>query len=140
MQYKNFKEWANQAPEYLKRDSVWNLVIYQKSLFLNDLAWEDCGKLVQDHRGKAIAGQLIRSIGSVSANIEEGYGRGFGKDYARFLRIATGSARESRGWYHRGRFILGEELVTHRINLLDQIISGLVKIERQQKITSQSKS
>jgi len=85
MQYRNFSEWVEQVPEYLKRDSVWHLVIYQKSVFLNDLAWEDCGKLIQDHRGKAVSGQLIRSIGSVSANIEEGYGRGFGKDYARFL-------------------------------------------------------
>lgn len=133
MRYKNFKEWVDQVPNYLKRDMVWHLVIYQKSVFLNDLAWEDCGKLMHNPRGKAISGQLIRSMGSISANIEEGYGRGFGKDYARFLRIATGSARESRGWYHRGRFILGEDLVTHRINLLDQIISGLVKIERQQK-------
>jgi four helix bundle protein len=33
---------------------------------------------MKDIRGRAIAEQLIRSVGSICANIEEGYGRGFG--------------------------------------------------------------
>ena len=35
-----------------------------------------------------MARQLVNSANSISANSEEGYGRGYGKDYARFLRIA----------------------------------------------------
>ena len=133
MKFKNFEEWLEQVPEYMTRDSVWGLAIYQKAVFLGDLNWFDCGNLMHDSRGKAISNQLIRSVGSISANMEEGYGRGFGKDYARFLRIALGSARESRGWYFRSRFILDEKIIIHRINLLDQIISGLIKMERKQK-------
>jgi four helix bundle protein len=57
---------------------------------------------------------LIDSVGSVSANIEEGYGRGFGADYARFLKIAPGSARESKGWYYRGHKLWSEEALQHR--------------------------
>jgi four helix bundle protein len=64
--------------------------------------------------------------------MEEGYGRGFGKDYARFLRIALGSARESRGWYFRGRRPLKPEVIEHRLNLLQTIIAGLVTMSKQQ--------
>jgi len=63
----------------------------------------DCDYLLKDPRGKKIAEQLIRSVGSISANIEEGYGRGYGKDYAYRLRIALGEARETCGWYWKAR-------------------------------------
>ncbi|MBN1318048.1 MAG: four helix bundle protein [Anaerolineales bacterium] len=41
--------------------------------------------------GKPISNQLIRSVGSISANIEERYGRGFyGRERTQLLRIALG--------------------------------------------------
>ncbi len=42
----------------------------------------------------ALADQLVRSAASIPANIAEGYGRSLGRDGARFLRIARGSAAE----------------------------------------------
>jgi len=89
--------------------------------------------MMKDPRGKVIARQLVRSVGSICANIEEGHGRGFGKENAYFQRIALGSARESRGWYYRGRRSLVPAILEHRIQLLDEIIAALVLSSGQQR-------
>ena len=128
-----YDEWLKQVPDSITRDPLWDIEIYRKSLLLSDLAWQDCEILIQTALGKPIASQLVRSSGSVPANIEEGYGRGFGKDYARFLRIANGCARETRGWYYRARNLLKPEVTEHRMGLIDTIISGLVTMSNQQR-------
>jgi four helix bundle protein len=128
-----YEEWLDNVPKSLTADALWNLETYRRALFLSDLAWTDFDKLKGDARGKIVARQLMNCAGSVSANIEEGYGRGFGKDYARFLRIALGSARETRGWYFRGRHLIDAKVITHRLILLDEIISGLVTVSNQQR-------
>lgn len=97
-----YPEWEARVPEELRRDPLWQMEAYRLALYLYDLVWEDCQVLMQDPRGRAIAEQLIRSAGSIGANIEEGYGRGLGKQYAQFLSDSLGSARETRGWYYRG--------------------------------------
>ena len=129
----NYEEWLAQVPESIKQDSLWNFKVYPKALLLSDLVWNDTDQMIQDPRGKAIAGQLIRSVGSICANIEEGHGRGFGKDNAYFQRVALGSARESRGWYYRGRRFLDPKVSDHRIRLLDEIIAALVLSSNQQR-------
>ena len=126
-------------PNDLKRDSLWQFNIYPKTVFLYDLLWEDCERLMKDARGRAIAEQIIRSGGSISANIEEGFGRGFGAEFAYFLRIALGSARETRGWYYRARRLLSPDVLQHRMQLLDEIIAALVKASAYQKRTYKKK-
>lgn len=93
---RSFAEWVEGVLPSLKRDPLWDFQVYPKALFLYALAWEDCEYLMKDPRGRAVASQLIRSVDSISANIEEGYGRGMGREYSYFLRISMGSARESR--------------------------------------------
>ena len=91
--------------------------------------------MVRDLRGKAVAQQIVRSAGSISTNIEEGYGRGIGtKSYLYFLRVAIGSARETKGWYFRARHLLSADVLEHRLALLDEIISLLAtEMTRHQK-------
>ena len=129
----SYDQWEQEVPHVISDNPLWDSVFYRKALYIFDLAWDDCQVLMNDTRGKAVAGQLIRSVGSISANIEEGYSRGFGKDYTRFLRIALGEARESQGWYYRGRRLLSEETIADRLNLLDEVIRLLVTVIKSQQ-------
>lgn len=109
------------------KDGLEELRFYKMALELWDLCWSDTQELHKDFRGKEIARQLIRSCGSISANIEEGYGRGFGKEYPHFLRISRGSARESKGWYQRSKFLLSSEIINERCFTLDGLIAMITK-------------
>lgn len=91
---------------------------YRLALFAADLAWYDVCKLAQDKRTLEVADQLFRAVGSVHANISEGYSRQSDKDQARYYEYALGSDREARGWYWQGRRVLTEEVALHRIKLL----------------------
>ena len=108
-------------------DRLDEVQFYKLSLELWDLFWSDSEILLKDMRGRELAKQLTRSIGSISANIEEGYGRGFGKEYPQFLRIARGSTRESKGHYERCKFLLSKEIVDDRTGRLSVIIAMLTK-------------
>jgi len=109
------------------------MAAYRKSLFLADLGWHDVTKLVRDRRTVALADQLYRALGSISANLAEGYSRGTGKDRARFYEYALGSARESRDWYFKGRHILDEAVVQHRLQVLSEVIRLLLTMIPQQR-------
>ena len=95
----DYDEWEATVSILLRGDSLWKVKAYRLALFLADLGWEDTSRLLRDRRTVALADQLYRAIGSISANIAEGYSRGTGRDRARFYEYALGSARESRDWY-----------------------------------------
>ena len=129
----SFSEWQETVSAAIKDDPLWNFLVYPKSLFLYELTWTDCEYLLKDERGKMVARQLIRSVGSISANIEEGFGRGYGKNYTYHMRISLGEARESRGWYWRGHNLLPENVVEHRLQLLSEIIALVTTNIKKQK-------
>ena len=98
-----------------------------------DIGWFDVMKLAGDGRTCAMADQLYRSLGSVGANLAEGYSRGSGKDRARFFEYALGSAREARHWYHLARHTLGPPVTDHRLDMLTDIIRLLLTMIPQQR-------
>ena len=124
----NYDTWLATVPRTITADPLWSMKVYRQALFLGDIAWQDVTKLSRDRRTWGLSDQLYRAIGSVGANIAEGYGRGTGKDRARFYEYALGSARESRDWYYKGRHILGDNVTQHRIALLAEIIRMLLVI------------
>jgi four helix bundle protein len=129
----DYEEWEKTVPQAIKGDSVWKITAYRLALFLADLGWQDVTALMKDRRTIGLSDQLYRALGSISANIEEGYSRGTGKDRARFYEYALGSARESRGWYYKGRHILGEAVVQHRLQLLTEVIRLLLTMVPDQR-------
>ncbi|MBI1881895.1 MAG: four helix bundle protein [Chloroflexi bacterium] len=128
----NYEDWSNSVPETIKSDSLWKMTAYRLALFLADIGWYDVTKLMQDRRTIGLSDQLYRSLGSISANLAEGYSRGTGKDRARFYEYALGSARESRDWYFKGRHVLGQTVVEHRLQLLAEIIRLLLTMTSRQ--------
>ncbi|MBC7249405.1 MAG: four helix bundle protein [Anaerolineae bacterium] len=126
MGWGTYEEWEAQVTEEVKAEGVWRFYGYRKALFFYDLCWRDCEQLLKHPLGRAVAQQLIRSAGSITANIEEGYGRGYGKDRLRFLKFSLGSARESKGWYYRAKALLSPEVIEHRLNLIGEVIALLV--------------
>ncbi len=128
-----YADWEKTVHERIKKESIWQLWGYRKVLFAYELVWQDCDILSLDTRGKAIAEQLIRSAGSISANLEEGHGRGYGKQRDWFFKVAIGSARESKGWYWRAEHLLAKDILDQRLALLDEILALLVtELQRQQ--------
>jgi len=110
------------------RDRLASFEVYKLACEIFTLFFDhDAPILMKDARGRALVDQQVESLDSIAANIEEGYGRGFGKEWPQFLRIARGSARESKGRYLRLRSLLGERIVAARLQLLDRIIGGLTR-------------
>jgi four helix bundle protein len=128
-----YKEWEKDVPEAFKVDSVWKVTAYRLALYLSDLCWLDLHILLQDNRTVSLADQLYRAVGSISANLAEGYSRVSGKDRALFYQYSLGSTREARDWYYKGRHVLGGEISNNRIQTITEILRLLVKMISQQR-------
>jgi four helix bundle protein len=121
-----FPDWVLTVPEKIKSEKVWQLIAYQKALYLYDLLWIDTATWIRDPRGQALARQMTASSDSICANIEEGYGRGFGKQLVYFYTVALGSARETKGRFYRAKaYYSGEDLNT-RLSIISEVIALLL--------------
>lgn len=124
-----FEEWVKTLPDSLRNDPLWKSAYYRLSMYLYDLMWIDVEIINKDFRGREIVHQLVRSAGSVCANMEEAYRRGIGTaDFVRIMRISLGELGETQGWYFRARHILGSELLEKRIKVIQQTIALMVKV------------
>ena len=117
-----YTEWESTVPADLTADSLWQRQDYRLSLYAADLGWDDIRLLTGVRATADVASQLGRALGSISANIAEGYARSSGNDRARFYEYALGSARESRDWYHKSRHVLGAPVVRHRLKVLTSVV------------------
>ncbi len=123
-----YEDWLKTVPEAITGDTLWKMKVYQLALALNDLAWHDVTKLASDARTLKVADQLYRAVGSIGANIAEGYSRRSGKERAHYYEHALGSARESRHWYYGARHVLASNVVEHRLSVLVEISRLLLTI------------
>ncbi len=129
----NYDEWVKTVPSVITTDALWKIEAYRLGLLMSDFCWHDVTKLIRDKRILDLSDQLYRAVGSISANIAEGYSRGSNKDRARFYEYSLGSARESRDWYYKARFVLGEQVSNHRLNFLTQLVRLLLTMVPDQR-------
>lgn len=118
-------------------DPLWRVSAYRLALEAADQAWHDSELLALRSNTKSLADQLYRAIGSIAANIAEGYSRSSGKDRVRFLEYALGSARESKSWYHLGRHVLNADVARKQQDQLDricQLLTATIPRERSRQI------
>ena len=123
----SFDEWKEQVPEVIRNERFWQWIAYPKALYLYDLLWQDTQEWMKDSRGKKLAAQIIDSSDSICANIEEGFGRGYGKQLVYFYTISLGSARETKGWIYRAKALYNNpNIPQHRMALAGEIIALLI--------------
>jgi four helix bundle protein len=123
-----YDEWLKSVPPELTEDPLWRMEVFRYALFIGDLSWHDVSKLVEDKRALRLSSQLYSAVGSIAANIAEGYSHRSRKDQARFYEYALGSAREARVWYYQSKNILPATVTEHRLRLLTSIIRMLLTI------------
>jgi len=101
---------------------------YQLAREVADESWTDCDRLRREPVAEKVAAQLYAAVGSITANLAEGYSRSSGRDRARIFEYALGSVRESMMWYHTAKPLLGAEVVSGRLNKLEQVRRLLMAI------------
>ena len=121
-----FLEWAAQVPQVMREDPIWRLPAYRYALYLEDLAQADIPLIHRDIRTRAHVDQLLGALGSISANIAEGYSRSTGPDRARFFEYAHSSAREAREWLFKVRHALDPDTFLQRMELVSRIMRILI--------------
>jgi len=129
-----FAEWEATVPESFKRDPIWRTPAYRYSLWLSDLAKQDARILRANVDTRTDVDQFLRAVGSISANLAEGYSRRTGAERARYYDYARATAREAKDWYFKGRTALGDTVVEHRHTVLERIIrilSAVIPRERE---------
>ena len=108
-------------------DPLFRMRAYQIAKDLLQAAWLDAKTLSGDPITQQISGQLYAAIGSISANIGEGYSRSSGIDRSRIFEYALGSVRESMTWYQAAQPVLGDAVLT-RLNDLEEVRRLLLAI------------
>jgi four helix bundle protein len=102
--------------------------VYRLATYLAAVARLDAQSIADHPLGRRLAPQLYAAMGSIRANLAEGYSRSSGRERVRFFEFALGSARETREWYSHADAFLSESALHQRLDLLAQIIRMLLTI------------
>lgn len=115
--------------EKKKIKSIEDFKVYQKAVNLfEDFLEKDLPILKRNFTGKTLAGNQLRCLDSICANMEEGYERKSGKEIKHFFRISKGSAGEARGRYKRLSKLFSQEVINRRVSDLNEIRAMLASL------------
>jgi four helix bundle protein len=116
-----YDEWQLSLPAAVTTDVIFRVQAFRLASFLADCAERDTRAVARDPRFAKNAIQLIRSAGSVSASIAEGYPRRSPRDRIRYYEYALGSTAEAKSWYLSARTFLPPATLEDRFALLTSI-------------------
>ncbi len=119
-----FIAWSGNVSPSLRDDPRWKLHSYRVAMFAMHRAQDDATDLRRAGADLATITQLLRALGSVSANITEAFGRPTGADRSRFLSYALGSVREAITWYHA----LAPHIAAHTLDERLEVLSELRRL------------
>ena len=121
---------ADDAGRAFNGDPMVRMRLHALAVAASDAAWTDAHSLTRHPVTGGLADQLYRAVGSIGANVAEGYSRSSPRDRARFYEYALGSAREAREWYLRGRNVLEPDrwrLATSRLNEICRMLMAVLR-------------
>ena len=132
----DFLAWAKTVPPEITTDTIWRTPAYRLALYVMELAQADIPRLLANRSSRPHVDQLLRAVGAISADLDEGFSRSSGRERAHYYEYGAGSTREARGWYYKCRAAFSPEVVAARLALLSRIIRILTAIiprERERK-------
>jgi four helix bundle protein len=115
-------------PDVSNGDPLWRMRAYRLACELVKDSWDDVEKLARHRSTEKISPQLYAAVGSIVANLAEGYAHSSGKDRARIFEYALGSTRESIAWFRSAEPVLGAQVAGERVAKLDEIRRMLLAI------------
>ncbi len=107
------------------------LIVWQKSHALFPEIVSDVEGFPKKRAADIITDQILRSSGSISANIAEGFGRRQRKEYVHYLIVARGSTTETlnwlikcmdMGWIKKDNYELRESTIEEIMKMLNKMI------------------
>ena len=132
-----FQHWETSIRSPFETDPIWRMKAFRMALYLLDEAWQDIQLLRRYRVLDQTLSQLYRAVGSIGANIAEGYSRSSGLDRVRLYEYSLGSTRESQVWYFACHHVINEAVVASRYDVLAQIakmLSRTIPEERHRSI------
>jgi four helix bundle protein len=99
-----------------------NLIVWQRAHQLS-IATVESVESIKGNAGSLIRNQVLRSILSIQSNIAEGSSKRSDRDFARYIRIAMGSATESEN-----HFLLLRDLNLIEVTVFDKLDKLLAEV------------
>ena len=135
----DYDSWEAGVPKRIKAEPIWNFLGYRKALYLYNLIWEETENWSNIPQGWPLTRQITGSCGSISANLEEGLGRGYGKELLYHYRVALASARETKGWLYRAHHIIAPDKLEPLLSLTDEVIALIIHELSYQRIRTSNR-
>ncbi len=120
--------WEQTCSAAITSDPLWKLDVYRASMYLLHVSREDCAAIRRARPRSDTGDQLDDAVGSISANLSEGYSRATRVDRLRLIGYAVGSARECFPWYQASRGVIPDDVIEERLVVLSRIRALLLAL------------